>query len=98
MRGEVFTQPCLLHGIVQDGLALTVDDDDVPGAKIVAVITKRRMRSGSEVCVVTSRSRRNILVIPQRGARAFLVSAPRRVITQRVLEWCARLVRVVARR
>src|ERR1700687_216297 len=77
---EIIVQPAFLGGPVvasTDLIAIAVERDDVPRAKIEAVVTARRIACArTEVGEVSRRSRRVVFVIAGRRVRDSLHFAP----------------------
>src|SRR5689334_9088417 len=95
-RGEVRSQPRFLsrsraHADVR------VERDNVPVTEIVAVVSHARLpREGPKIAVVPAGPGRVVVVIPGGGAGPCLVTAPRGVVTLRVVRVRAIGVGVVA--
>ena len=83
-RGEVGAQPRLLRRARGGGDvgAVAVQHDDVPGARVEAVVTLGRVtRGGAEIAEVAgSRAARVVLVIAEHRCRTGLLPSPRRVV------------------
>src|SRR5690349_2035605 len=84
MRGEVGTEPALLGraGIAAAHVdAFAVEDDDVPGSQLIAVITGSGVASGSAKIVEIGSGGRGVELMIARGrARAGLHASPGLVV------------------
>ena len=84
-RGEVGLEPLLL-GRAGAGIDVVVDDDDVPGAEVEAVVALGRdPRGGAEIGVVRRGAGNRVVVIPRHRLGARLMTSPRRVVAVREL-------------
>src|SRR6185295_2563177 len=100
MSGEVRRQPLELRraGSAAANIgAVRVEDDDVPGAELVAVIAPGPLAGGgTEIIEVTGGARRSILVIARRRAQQRAQPSPRRMERRQVLRQSAVEVLVVS--
>ena len=101
-RGEIGLEPRLLRRAERrrDVAVVAVEDDDVPGAEIVAVIALGGVsRGGTEVAEIPGRrGARVVIVVPRPRIRARLVAAPARVVAVLVVGRGAVRIGAVAER
>src|SRR5439155_8861960 len=99
MGGEVGPQPLLLLRALAaaDVVAVGIEDDNVPGARVVAVpALPLRPGGGPEVVEVGGGAGREVLVVADRRAGPALETAPGRPVAAGELPGRPRLVGVVA--